>query len=453
MNNNTPQNPGDSDSSLPSIQNNTWQLIRNTRLLLAGLLIVITIAIARQVIIPIEANKWFEAVLDLLVLVISDGLIIWLFTISFSINASSQDQEKHIRQLNRQKIIAEKTFSQQTENLKRHEDQNKVLIEIINRINEHPDPQSLCEYVVSLTQDKFHLYYSGLFLVDNQGKNALLRAGSGEAGKKMLANNFSLAINQTSMIGWSITNQKQRLSQDVETDSIHYKNPELPLTRSEVTFPLMSRGLVMGALTIQSSNLDAFDQDDIIAFQGIAGAVSCALDNSRLLEEIKKNSDEINSLNQKYLESAWNEKTKLNPNLSYTYENRFNLANKKTGQTYKIPMTLRGQTLGFLDLETEAEELSPEEMTLIETIINQTAISLENARLLEETQKQVSQEHYLTELTTRFSRAIDIDQILNIAVKELGQLPQVSEVSVYLKSPEADDLESSTISDGGPYVG
>lgn len=432
--------------------NNTRQLLRITRLLLASLFVIITISIARLVIGPIQTRNWLEVGIDLIVILLADGLVICIFWISFPINSVSQDQEKQVRQLNRQKIISEKTFSQQTEDLKRYLDQNNVLLEIVSKINEHPEPQVLFEFVVTLTQDRFHLYYSGLFLVDDQGKNALLKAGSGEAGKKMLAANYSLAINGSSMVGWSIANQRQRASLNVETDSVHFTNPDLPLTRSEVTFPLIIRGQALGALTFQSTLLDAFNQEDINILQGIAGVVSYALDNMGLIEETKKNAEEINSLNQKYLETAWNEELKLNSNLSYVYENNSNLSEKKPGRTYKIPMTLRGQTLGFLDLETDKDELSTDEMTLIETIINQTAISLENARLLEETQKQVNQEHYLTDLTTRFSRALDIDQILNIAVKELGQLPQVSDVSVYLKSPGTDDLEASAITEGGDHV-
>ena len=46
-------------------------------------------------------------------------------------------------------------------------------------------------------------------------------------------------------------------------------------------------------------------------------------------------------------------------------------------------------------------------------------------------------------MTTRFTRSLDIDTLLQTAVHDLGQLLQVDEISVYLGTPPADEAEEA----------
>lgn len=88
--------------------------------------------------------------------------------------------------------------------------------------------------------------------------------------------------------------------------------------------------------------------------------------------------------------------------------------------------------IGYIDLELDQASLSDDENAFVDSVTTQTAIALENARLLQETERRAVQEQKLNELTLRFSRAMNIDDILRTAVQELGQLPTVAEVSVQL---------------------
>ena len=53
-------------------------------------------------------------------------------------------------------------------------------------------------------------------------------------------------------------------------------------------------------------------------------------------------------------------------------------------------------------------------------------------RNVEDAQQRARQEQTIGELATRFSQSLDIDSLLQIAARELGQMPDVSEVSVYI---------------------
>ena len=114
----------------------------------------------------------------------------------------------------------------------------------------------------------------------------------------------------------------------------------------------------------------------------------------------------------------------------------------------EIPITLRDQIIGKIAFESELPELLADDIQLIDEIANQTALALENARLLEETQRRASQDEKINELGVNLSRAFTIDDILKTALKELSQLPAVTEVSVRLSPPVEDLLQPASNGNG-----
>ncbi len=156
----------------------------------------------------------------------------------------------------------------------------------------------LLPVVVELIRERFDLYYVGLFLTDEQNENALLQAGTGEAGRKMLENGHRLPIGGTSMIGRCVATGEARIALDVGAEAVRFENPLLPQTRSEMALPLISRGQTIGAITIQSTQLRAFQPDDIAALQTMARQIAIAIDNARLLGEFSRQTAELTTLNK-----------------------------------------------------------------------------------------------------------------------------------------------------------
>jgi len=66
----------------------------------------------------------------------------------------------------------------------------------------------------------------------------------------------------------------------------------------------------------------------------------------------------------------------------------------------------------------------------------QKAMSILKARLyeMEESRRRAAQESLLSQASARFSQSLNVDAVLQMAVRELGQLAGVSEVSVQLSS-------------------
>jgi DNA-binding LacI/PurR family transcriptional regulator/anti-anti-sigma regulatory factor/putative methionine-R-sulfoxide reductase with GAF domain len=147
------------------------------------------------------------------------------------------------------------------------------------------DPEELIQRVVELVQERFDLYYVGLFLVD--GGWAVLRAATGEAGKKMIEQGHKLQIGGDSMIGRCIGEHQACVAADVGEEAVRFDNPLLPLTRSELALPLVTREGAIGALSIQSAQEMAFGEEDVAIFQTMADQLANAIANARLYDKIQ----------------------------------------------------------------------------------------------------------------------------------------------------------------------
>jgi GAF domain-containing protein len=75
---------------------------------------------------------------------------------------------------------------------------------------------------------------------------------------------------------------------------------------------------------------------------------------------------------------------------------------------------------------------TPEELFFIDSVIDQAALALENARLLDETRQRVEQEKVAAGITSKVWGSTDIDTILRTALKELGTALDASEAVIEL---------------------
>ena len=143
------------------------------------------------------------------------------------------------------------------------------------------EPDTLAQNAVNLIKERFDLYYVGLFLVEDD--YAVLKAGTGEAGKAQLAAKRQLQVGGHSLIGGATNDGNPRITQDVTVDPEWLPNPHLPDTRSELALPLRVREKTIGALTVQSVTPDLFSDDLIGALQIMGDQLAVAIQNAQLL--------------------------------------------------------------------------------------------------------------------------------------------------------------------------
>ncbi|MBN1179056.1 MAG: GAF domain-containing protein [Anaerolineae bacterium] len=270
-----------------------------------------------------------------------------------------------------------------------------------------------------LIRDRFDYYYVGIFLTDDSKRYAALRAGTGDAGQKMIALGHKLRVDNASMIGGCIVNRQPRSNQNVRGSDAWYENPLLPLTASELALPLISRGDVVGAMSIQSTELAAFGEEDISVLQTIADQLATAIVNARLFEEVQGSLREVETVQRKYLREAWMDyiqKAAWPRAIAYEYDRvsvsplppgdlpdaHRALAGRRpvavTGtdgdangrSTLVAPIVLGGEAIGTFSFEDPdtPRAWTADQIALVETVSNQVAMILNSARLFEETQAE-----------------------------------------------------------------
>ena len=147
------------------------------------------------------------------------------------------------------------------------------------------DVDQLLAQTVELIRDRFGFYHAGIFLLDETGEWAVLREATGEAGAQMKARGHRLAMGDTSMVGWTVLHRQSRIALYAEADAVRFPNPLLPYTRSEMTLPLMVGERLLGVLNVQSTEVAAFEEDDVRTLQSMANQVAVAIENARRVSD------------------------------------------------------------------------------------------------------------------------------------------------------------------------
>jgi PAS domain S-box-containing protein len=220
------------------------------------------------------------------------------------------------------------------------------------------DLNELLTQAVELIRNRFNLYYTGLFLIDETGQWLVLRAGTGEAGRKMVAAGHRLEVGGQSMVGWCVVNRKARIALEVGQDAVRFNNPFLPETRSELVLPLISQGKVVGVMTTQSDRPAAFTQEDITVMQTMADQLANAIENARLFAERKRAEERLASernllARQQYILDTFMENV---PDRVYfkDLESRITRANK--AHAIKLGLSDPAEEIGKSDFDFFPEE-------------------------------------------------------------------------------------------------
>lgn len=180
-----------------------------------------------------------------------------------------------------------------TQTLSRQAIQLQAATEVSRAVSSILNVDELIQKAVDLVRDRFDLYYAGLFLLDEEHSFAILKAATGEAGARMLADDYKLEVNNDSMIGGCIQHKEARVALNVRAEVGRLGNPLLPKTRSELALPLISQGQIIGAMTIQSEQESAFSPEDISILQGMGDQLANGIEKARLYKQIQQRAIEL----------------------------------------------------------------------------------------------------------------------------------------------------------------
>ncbi len=112
-----------------------------------------------------------------------------------------------------------------------------------------------------------------------------------------------------------------------------------------------------------------------------------------------------------------------------------------------IPLQVGSQVIGFISMfRAEAGPFSPVSIRLYETLVDQAAVAMERARLLDEAQRRAARGRLIAEVSGRMRETLDVGTVLRTAVDEIGGVLGLAALEVRLST----ELESEGEGDAAP---
>jgi len=383
--------------------------------------------------------------------------------------AEALGQSRQLAQaLEAERVQLEVQVKERTADLGRRSVQLETAAEVARDAGVIQDVEQLLAETARLISTRFKFYHTGIFMLDEKKEYAVLRAASSAGGQKMVARGHRLQAGNTpvGIVGDVAARGGAHIALDVGADAVFFDNPDMPETRSEIALPLQARGERIGVLDVQSTEPDAFSQEDVAVLQTLADQVAVAISNAQLYQRAQGSLEAERRAYGELTARAWREMARLRPGLGRRYDPGYILPaddGALSGAMQRamaearpvvttiegsvaIPLKVRGQVIGVLDAHKPADagRWTEEETTLLETLADQLGAALDGARLYQETERRAAQERLVGDVTAQMRQTLDVDAVLRTAAKEMRQALGLSRMTIRLTpgvKPGATDGE------------
>jgi GAF domain-containing protein/HAMP domain-containing protein len=346
----------------------------------------------------------------------------------------------------------EQRVVERTNALEHRSNQLRLAVNIGSQAISYRDKTDLVKQTAFLIAKSYDYPEVNIFLLDDSNENLILVAASSVPGNNLIADHFKISLTGLGFIQGIVSNGEANIITPNSPGSSVHDLADIMPSESCLAIPLKIGKRIIGVLDLHGSQNTIFNNDDLMSMQLLANQISIGIDNANLFAQ---NQDNLNQLEASMAASTyehWAKKIgKKSDSFKYTsagvVEIRSQSSNKilpsdpestRNENRMDIPITLRGQKIGKITLSRSKDLawLDSDKLVAMD-ISNKVALALENARLLEETQLRAAQEQVINNLSSSFSRTFDLDSLLQAAVRQLHQLPDVTDVSVIVNPPKS----------------
>ena len=377
---------------------------------------------------------------------------------------SEQIQKTENAELNELRSMLEERVNQRTSELEfanrnneRRARQFEAISQVVRVVSSIQDLELLIPRVAQVISEQFGFYHTGIFLLDDEREFAILRAANSEGGRKMLERGHKLQVGQTGIVGFVTATGQPRIALDVGSDAVFFDNPDLPNTRSEIALPLRYAGQIIGALDVQSTEANAFGQNDVEALTTLADQISIAINNTQVLEESRKAFAESQSRFGDAVLESWKIMQPESLGLGYQLVNSSikpldvplngvhiqeaisqekPILDNPEGKVSQlaIPIRMRGKIIGIMNLSSKNDYvLTKDDADIAEAVSERLSLAIETATLLRTTQHRADIERVTADISSKISSSTHFDAILQITAQELSKALGGSDVLVQIE--------------------
>ena len=180
------------------------------------------------------------------------------------------------------------------ESERRRAAQLAMVNEVGKKISSTLDPDKLLKTVTASIQDIFNYNSVSVYLVDRETKSATLQSQSGVSSK--IPKIEFVDQHQRNPIALTIRTAETTMIKDFTSEG-ELENG-FPAAGSLLCIPLKIVERVNGCLCLYSDRKKGFDKRDLYAFEALASQLASAIENARLFEETKINSEKLSQVNE-----------------------------------------------------------------------------------------------------------------------------------------------------------
>jgi GAF domain-containing protein len=337
---------------------------------------------------------------------------------------------------------------------------------------------------VEIVRERLVYYHVQIFLTDDQNTHAKLAASAGDIGTRLLQQSRQFPLDSKTLIGRAIQ-AGEAVKWDARGEEKQTFAQELPNTHSELVVPIIEGDRIIGALDVHSTQDDAFSQNDVQTLRVVANQLATAIRNARLFEqqeqtirenkrlflESETNLREIERLNRQLTKQAWDDYLKgrgVVAGVTWSHKNfkpgaewsdqmlqaaqRRRVMSQNDPLTNKriisVPVELRGEVMGAIEIETDDGVLVSDTVDMLQAISQRLAISLDNARLFEETQEATAQEQRISEIVSGYQSAESIEDLLQITLQGLTEALGAEQGAIRLGNVPSQNGQNGMSSNG-----
>ena len=382
-----------------------------------------------------------------------------LFIASRSLDKALGKARRYADELEGQRGRLEEMVEERTRHLDRRARYMEATSEVARDAASVLNLEELLSRVVTLLSERFGFYHAGIFLLDSAGEWVVLQAASSEGGQQMLARGHRLGLG-VGIVGHVVQQGEPRIALDVGEDAVYFDNPDLPNTRSEMALPMRARGEMIGALDVQSVEPGAFSQEDVAVLQTLADQIALAIDNARLFQQVQESLEAERRAYGQLSREAWGDLLSARPDLGLLHNKQGAMVDGEvwrpemdvalqTGQTARgsddatslaIPIKAGGQIIGVIDARKPGGSgaWTAADIGMMEALTEQLGVTLESARLYQDTRRLAVRDRLVSQVTTRMRESLDVQRVLETAADELYQAFGLDKVVIRMATDQDD---------------
>ncbi len=343
-----------------------------------------------------------------------------------------------------------------TTDLKRQTTLLQGILQVSRALTTQDTLEQLLIDATERVQAYFEYYHVGIYLLDPEGEYVTLRAASGSGGQELIKAGHRLRVGSEGIIGLVAQTGRARIALDTRADPFFIRLPELPATRSEAALPLHVGKQLLGVLDIESDQPNAFSDEDIEVLQLLADQIATILENAELREESQSALQRAEKAYAQISTQSWHQYQRRAPWFGFLGQGKRIIPLRtlsqlpdeistaiREGRVYTennsayLPVRVREHTIAHLRLrKKENSPWKDNELVWMQTVSDQIAQALESARLYQEAQQRATREQLLSTFTARMRETLDLQSVLQTAIRELRQALGLAEAEVRLAPPE-----------------